>query len=550
MKPLQSKYWAMLLKAAQGTIFVTLIFFVLASRSEARNFALLIGCGSYDHYANLPSVCDDVRYIETALKVGGKFRANDIKTLTSDSPQVDLRPDLDTISQALDEMDVKCRTGCDILFVYFGGHGYLDRQNDLSYILTRHSYDDDLKNTALAATTFRNRLQSMHATYLVVAYEICRNGVRPAASGTPLPAMNVAFARDLAPLGVFEQEGMFKGPTGCATLFSCRPSERSYEIQVAPSSGTRPKWRGAFAYWIARGITGGAADNDGSVRISTLVPYVEKHVYATVMRTIHQSEKPWSTVDGTGTFDITLAIVKRHSTNATERAGSDVGGNNDEGVSTTDQSGTVIETALAFSLKGDDEKAKPLFEHALNLNISSADSALANYQLGRILYLAASQTAPNAPIATFKNAVQPAFEKFQQARKDDPSFADPVRGLADISYDIGWRAEKYHGDLVVAWSFFKDAVDRDREAISLDYNSGLTHAYASEALDWLVYVGGKLANSITNATKSDLAKWQREAVDEVHTARFVGYLGTDYGPNKNGTDWTEIVLRNAGIPQR
>ena len=117
-----------------------------------------------------------------------------------------------------------------------------------------------LKYTSLPEADVREQLSKIPAKGLILAFDMCRSDPRKGEKGIAQDNLMGRQAKDLRIVPASDGAADQSGPRAVVTLFSCSPSERSWEWQA--------KGRGYFSYFLEQGLRSGAADSKGVVRVS------------------------------------------------------------------------------------------------------------------------------------------------------------------------------------------------------------------------------------------------------------------------------------------
>ncbi len=223
--------------------------------------ALVVQVAAYRHVPPLPAV-DDATAIAGVLTdpVRGGYRREHVRVLTDgDATRVGLVEALAALGRETDDDST--------VFVYFSGHGGRVEHGAWAgeYLLPVDAvYPDDesLAASAVSGDQFTTALAAMPARKVVVVFDCCHAG-------------GVGRARDVGtrPLEVGLSDGYYDrlaAGRGRVIFASSRSTEYSYV-----PDGAR---LGLFTTHLLDGLQGGAAGDDGYVRVFDLFEYVQPRV--------------------------------------------------------------------------------------------------------------------------------------------------------------------------------------------------------------------------------------------------------------------------------
>jgi hypothetical protein len=228
---------------------------------------LIVQISAYQHVPALPAV-DDAAAITGVLTDRGGYADDNVRVL------VDAGATRSALLAALD--DLAARTNREsTVFLYFSGHGghVASGPHGGEYLLPVDAVypgDEALAATALSGDRLTTALSAIAARKVVVVFDCCHSGGvgQPKDVGTP-------------PLEAGLRDGYYDALVAGRgrVIFA---SSRSTEYSYVPS-GSR---LGLFTSHLLDGLRGGAAGEDGFVRIFDLFEYVQPRV-TTVRRDQH-----------------------------------------------------------------------------------------------------------------------------------------------------------------------------------------------------------------------------------------------------------------------
>lgn len=221
--------------------------------------ALVVGVARYKHIRPLPEVKDAAAIREALIDPNRCGYPAENVTLLQDEAAT-----LPALRAALDDLRTRARPESAV-FVYFSGHGgrVTDGPAAGQYLLpVEVEYPDDAR---LAATALRDRefaaaLAAVPAQKMLVVLDCCHAG-------------GVAQAKDArvltAALPRLTDYDVLRGGDGRVIIASSRADELSWVID--------PDY-GLFTKHLLAGLSGGAASDDGVVRVFDLFEYVQPKV--------------------------------------------------------------------------------------------------------------------------------------------------------------------------------------------------------------------------------------------------------------------------------
>jgi uncharacterized caspase-like protein len=131
--------------------------------SAGRYYALLIGNDSYQYLTRLKTAVADARVIESVLREQYGF---DTKLLLNASRQ-DIFRAISYYRQNIDPSDN--------LLVYYGGHGYFDREADKAYWLPVDARREDSANW-ISADDITSNIRAVTAKHILIVSDSCYSG--------------------------------------------------------------------------------------------------------------------------------------------------------------------------------------------------------------------------------------------------------------------------------------------------------------------------------------------------------------------------------------
>lgn len=231
----------------------------------AETWLVAVGVEAYDDQAvpGLRFAVADARALDEAFGAAGVL-ADHRRLLTSDAAE---RPALATRSNILAALEfAAARTSDgDTLVFLFAGHG-METAGE-AFLLPVDARRNLLADTALPMRLVNAALRSFRGANVLFLIDACRNEPDAARSDADA-ALDERFARNLRPTLRVDAG---REPT-VALLLACEVGQRAWEM---PETG-----HGVFTNFVLRGLQGGAAEPDGTVRLSRLSRYVQAEVSA------------------------------------------------------------------------------------------------------------------------------------------------------------------------------------------------------------------------------------------------------------------------------
>jgi molecular chaperone DnaK len=197
--------------------------------------AFIIGCSKYDdnEIGDLQYPTEDALAIEKLVQSICGLPEDNVITFTSAS-DLRLKPTRNNIIRELAEP--QRRKGkmpeIDRLYLFFSGHG-MQSDEARDYLLPSDAVLTALEDSALDIDRIKHFVRSWRARINVFLVDACRAAISGAKSVNGLPPIATSSLR----------------VPGFATIWSCSPTERSYESEFCK--------RGIFAYTLEQAFTSG-----------------------------------------------------------------------------------------------------------------------------------------------------------------------------------------------------------------------------------------------------------------------------------------------------
>jgi uncharacterized caspase-like protein len=191
----------------------------------AKNWAIAIGINQYNYLQPLKYAKRDAQLMQEFLRTEAGF--DQIIFFSDDSPDVGgqaIRANLLRVLRQLSETP-RLEAG-DNFWFFFSGHGMRHAGRD--YLMPCDGDPGDIENTAISINHITERLRSCGADNVVLILDACRSLDTRGGEGIGRQTEDVARS------------------TGVISIFSCSPSEYSYEIEALQ--------QGAFTHALLEGL--------------------------------------------------------------------------------------------------------------------------------------------------------------------------------------------------------------------------------------------------------------------------------------------------------
>lgn len=291
-------------KQLAGIILGTMIFLCAVSlsthgiamgASQERRWAVVVGINDYlKEVTPLKCAVRDAETFKKTLVERAGFAENDVFLLTSKSTKGNKVPDKSNIIRWVSYVKQNARPG-DIFVFFFSGHG-ID-MGKTSYLLTFESdpySKDTLEFSALKVADLRRVIEEMPVSKKLIFVDACRSDPRSGKGDTD-NKMTDSQSKDLIIKGATAQQGgAGQGESFSLTFFSCKVGERSYEWTE--------QGMGFFTYYLVKGLSGAAADNNGNITLGSFRKYIAGTVPKVLAQERGQGTKQTPWVDGDATL--------------------------------------------------------------------------------------------------------------------------------------------------------------------------------------------------------------------------------------------------------
>jgi tetratricopeptide (TPR) repeat protein len=228
----------------------------------ARSFALLIGISSYKNLApkaQLQFADEDARAMRDFLiSPKGGFRPENVTLLVNEeATQLE-------IMRALEKLQNRAGPR-DLAFIFFAGHGLVNRSNQ-AFLLTYDSLPDDLLPTAVEMDRLNSFLKNIRARSRVIFTDACHSG---AISDLISQSDSSEMVRSVSVRSFVDSSN--RGDQTAFIFSAASPTQSSWEIKALE--------HGLFTYHVLGGLDGKADRNaDGLITSKELYDYVATQV--------------------------------------------------------------------------------------------------------------------------------------------------------------------------------------------------------------------------------------------------------------------------------
>jgi uncharacterized caspase-like protein len=194
----------------------------------AKNWAIVVGINQYEFLQPLQYAQRDAQLMEQFLRAEAGFER--IFFFSDNSLEIagkSTRPFRANLLRVFREVfETPFLSNGDSFWFFFSGHGV--RHADRDYLMPLDGDPRDIENTAISINYIAERLRRCGADNVLIMLDACRNS--GAKTGT----------------GIGEQTAEKARQTGVISVFSCSPSEYSYEIEALQ--------QGAFTCALLEGL--------------------------------------------------------------------------------------------------------------------------------------------------------------------------------------------------------------------------------------------------------------------------------------------------------
>jgi hypothetical protein len=131
-----------------------------------RDYALIFATDKYDNWEDLVNPISDAQLIASLLREKYGFSVEMVENAT-----------LEEVTAKLYDYNTRKFNPQDQLFVFFAGHGYYDDVLGEGYVVTSNSLMNDKgKNSYLAHSILRQRLENIRCEHIFLAMDVCFGG--------------------------------------------------------------------------------------------------------------------------------------------------------------------------------------------------------------------------------------------------------------------------------------------------------------------------------------------------------------------------------------
>ena len=194
----------------------------------AKNWAIIIGINQYRFMQPLKYAKNDAEAVQSFLYKEAKF--DRIFLFTDDSPTIGEKPTEPFRTNLLRVLRQIFKTpfmeNGDNFWFFFSGHGISHRGQD--YLMPQDGDPEDIENSGIPTNIISNYLRGCGADNTVMILDACRNSGQKSGEG------------------VGRQTGDRARQTGIISLFSCSPTQHSYELKALE--------QGAFTKALIEGL--------------------------------------------------------------------------------------------------------------------------------------------------------------------------------------------------------------------------------------------------------------------------------------------------------
>jgi uncharacterized caspase-like protein len=176
----------------------------------AKNWAVVIGINEYEHLSR------PLKYAKRDAELMRDFLCNEagfeqVYHFSEDSSDKQLRPTRSNVMRLLQgKFEKPFMSAGDNFWFFFSGHGI--RRNGCDYLMPADGFIEDIENSSISVNYIMQRLRRCDADNIVLILDACRD------EGKSVEGIGNQTAEQARQMGVI-------------SLFSCSPTEISYEIE-------------------------------------------------------------------------------------------------------------------------------------------------------------------------------------------------------------------------------------------------------------------------------------------------------------------------------
>lgn len=243
-------------------------------------WALIVGVENYDDASITPLVgpSKDGQALSDALVTYAGFEPSNVVLLSSEQKADPLKPTRMNILLKLREILRKMPSD-GLLLLAFSGHG-VERSGSAFLIASDSRLGDDVENlqdSAVPVQTIKDAISKKGLKQVIVLLDACRDDPvvsKSLTDNTRTPAFSKAF----------DFSAQNRSIEAFAILYATQMNKRSY---ISPALH-----QSYFSAAVVEGISGGAADEDGDVKLGPLVDYLQKEVPKRIENELQHEQKP------------------------------------------------------------------------------------------------------------------------------------------------------------------------------------------------------------------------------------------------------------------
>jgi hypothetical protein len=273
--------------------------------SNDNRIAIIIGIDKYESYEKIPTLngaANDAIELRDRLIRNGGFEIPDKHYLVG--PNATRKNILRAVSQVF-RQDNKC----DLVILYFSGHGITDESTKSGYLAPYDMDPDDPFISGIDMEDLKTVIfNSKNDANVVIILDCCYAGISTETTRNILedPKTKHLYANRLQNIvnpDKFNPDN--DSGRGKIILASSEPDAVSREkINCTHLDGDKPHSHGVFSYYLIEGLDGKAADPEtGLITINSLRKYIENQMLA------EQKQKPLYSIAAASNFDnIKIAV--------------------------------------------------------------------------------------------------------------------------------------------------------------------------------------------------------------------------------------------------
>lgn len=240
-----------------------------------KKWAMLIGVNGYENVTPLKFCRQDALDLRDTFQTRLGFEQDDILTFVEES---EFPPQRNRIFHCLGQIkDNKNVSENDLFVFFFSGHGMIGEHDSKDYLLPIDASTHNLKHTGIKIEDIADELKDTGCKNIVMFIDACRE--------------LVAGTKGVVSIGEESSEALKRA--GIVTFFSCKPKDKSYEIEDLK--------HGAFTHCILDAI-----DKGEGKTVSSLETYLRKQVPVITQTYKKPTQQPYAIIEPAEKKDLVI----------------------------------------------------------------------------------------------------------------------------------------------------------------------------------------------------------------------------------------------------